>query len=177
MYKKMKNDPDVTNDHSREEINEAIIEEFLKNKTLVMNTSWQNNQRFTEPYIKYALQIGERGMTIGISPTDHILATLKEKQIKTLIERYFNRLHCLFILVPDYSEKIRLHYHGIIVTEDTSQLLKIKRWTNKRLGRIQIEQIVHVTEYVKYMFKIYQQKIGLFKEFKESHVIHDNIHY
>lgn len=107
------------------------------------------------------------GLAIGISPTDEILRKYHRgcltKEINKLVygirERKDARMVRIrplaFYIVGEYSDKFRWHYHGLIKVKDVKTLDKIKRKLQDKIGRVVVEQIRNVPQYLEYMFKQY----------------------
>lgn len=123
------------------------------------------------------ITIGNRGVAIGVSPSDDALRKYKPEEFKFMVERYLNKRQCCFMLVPDYSVTHRFHYHGVILVMDIDELNKIKRWFTQRIGRTVTEPIKDVKNYVEYCFKIYNSTdvTSIVAQFKPKHVIHSPI--
>lgn len=118
--------------------------------------------------------ICNRGVAIGVSPSDEALRKYKPEEFKFMAERYLNKFKCCYMLVPDYSETFRFHYHGGILVNDINTLHKITRWFNNKIGRTVTGAIRDVKLYVSYCFKMYQQvdTTTMVAQFKPKHVIH-----
>lgn len=113
-------------------------------------------------------QIAHKGVSIGISPSDDTLKKYSIEEINTRIQRYLMRQResgIVFakgegmpppaLLIGEYSNKHRWHYHGVIFVKDIKTLDKIKRGLNNTIGRCVTEEIKYVESYVNYCFKQY----------------------
>lgn len=108
------------------------------------------------------------GVAIGISPTDSILDKYTREELTATITKILQRMRMRgsdgrlvpvaplsLILVGEYSEKHRWHYHGIIKVNNVVILDSIKRKLRQIVGRTITEEIREDEKYIDYMFKTY----------------------
>lgn len=115
--------------------------------------------------------IANVGVSIGISPSDDTLKRYSIEEINSRILKYLMRQREVGIvfakgegmpppalLVGEYSNKHRWHYHGVIIVKNIKTLDKIKRGLNNSIGRCVTEEISYVESYVNYCFKQYEDQ-------------------
>lgn len=103
----------------------------------------------------------DRGsMELTVTITDTLLNRYKKKYIKVMIEDIIRHTKGIrdCILIPDYSNIGRLHYHGVIIFNKLSSMNTLKRKLTKQIGRTRIAQITYTESYKKYMYKIYDNE-------------------
>lgn len=115
----------------------------------------------------------DRGsMELTITMTDTLLNRYKKKYVKIMIEDIIRHTKGIrdCILIPDYSETGRFHYHGVVIFNKLSSINTLKRKLTKQIGRTRIAQIMYTESYKKYMYKIYDNEENP-EPFKTSLVI------
>lgn len=104
---------------------------------------------------------------ITISPRYRLkdpLTLLKED--KKIIRRYLNRFSKLYILYPEFDNKQRLHYHGMVEVHDKIKLFRTKHLIDKNVGWTKIGAIATYNDQLKWLMYCKKNKgdyIGTFK--------------
>lgn len=107
-------------------------------------------------------------VAIGISPTDSWLNDHPRLESSLCIHKMFSYMRkressgalvpvapLSLVLVGEYSDKHRWHYHGMIYVKNIVVLDSIKRTIQKKVGRVVTELIKDKESYINYMFKQY----------------------
>lgn len=110
-----------------------------------------------------------QGVVIGISPTDKMLNDHTRGEITNYITNIFKRIrirdetgvlvpvHPLSaLLVGEYSNKHRWHYHGWLKVDNIKILEAIKKKLRSKVGRTITESVGNAVYYTNYMFKQYE---------------------
>ena len=114
----------------------------------------------------------DRGsMELTVTMKDSLLNRYKKKYIKMMIENIIRHTKGIrdCILIPDYSNAGRFHYHGVVIFNKLSSMNTLKRKLTLQIGRTSIAQISYTESYKKYMYKIYDAENP--EPFKASLVI------
>lgn len=77
------------------------------------------------------------------------------KNVRKFMEKWATKTKHMYLLVQDYSESLRLHYHGIIWLPDVEYLEPFRKALAKTFGRSEIKPIKYTESYHEYIFGIY----------------------
>jgi len=91
------------------------------------------------------------------STADEICITFKNetahKILKDKIIKYFSKKRAMILLVSEYGTEDRLHYHGIVRFNKSSDSGLFQTWCVKHFGRTRINAIRDANAYLTYICK------------------------
>jgi len=97
---------------------------------------------------------------------------LRDDEIRSIIQRYFTFLPFNSIkeilLIPEYGDNSRLHYHGII-RANKKELSELKKFLRSRFGFSTISMIRQPEKYLTYLFKEHpEEEDTIYRDYEDE---------
>lgn len=164
-----------------------VVKAFVARSSSPLAELRANGLAVKEETIKWMDSMVSWGVCIGISPRDDILNKYKRSEINNIIYKIFKRLRerdgvtgalapvarLSLVLVGEYSDKLRWHYHGLVNVKNIDTLERVKRILQRSIGRVDTQLLRDYNKYKAYMFKRVDDNkaSGFFTFTKEDNII------